>query len=136
MHDAETSAPVLEALKVMGVLLAIDGFGTGYSSLSYLKRFPIDSLKINQSFVRDIATNTDGANIVSAIIGMGRNLKQHVIAEGVETDEQLSFLRTQQCDEGQGFQFGHPVPAEEFARLLVSTKASSEKPAMRASVQS
>jgi diguanylate cyclase (GGDEF)-like protein/PAS domain S-box-containing protein len=120
MHDAEASATVLEGLKAMGVQLAIDDFGTGYSSLSYLNRFPIDTLKIDQSFVRDVATNADDAAIVSAVIGMGKNLKQLVIAEGVETLEQLAFLRTQQCDEGQGFQFSHPLPAEDFARLLAA----------------
>jgi EAL domain-containing protein (putative c-di-GMP-specific phosphodiesterase class I) len=120
MHDAESSASVLEALKAMGVQLAIDDFGTGYSSLSYLKRFPIDTLKIDQSFVRDIATDADAATIVSAVIGMGRNLKQRVIAEGVETPEQLAFLQTQRCDEGQGFQFSHPLSAENLALLLVT----------------
>jgi len=119
MHDAESSASVLEALKAMGVRLAIDDFGTGYSSLSYLKRFPIDTLKIDQSFVRDIVTDADDATIVSAIIGMGKNLKQRVIAEGVETHEQLAFLRARQCDEGQGFHFSHPLPAEDFAQLLL-----------------
>jgi EAL domain-containing protein (putative c-di-GMP-specific phosphodiesterase class I) len=104
----------------MGVKLAIDDFGTGYSSLSYLKRFSIDTLKIDQSFVHDIASNADGATIVSAVIGMGKKLRQRVIAEGVETPEQLAFLRTQQCDEGQGFQFSHPLSAEGFARLLVA----------------
>jgi diguanylate cyclase (GGDEF)-like protein/PAS domain S-box-containing protein len=120
MHDAEVSARVLETLKAMGVKLAIDDFGTGYSSLSYLKRFSIDTLKIDQSFVHDIASNADGATIVSAVIGMGKKLRQRVIAEGVETPEQLAFLRTQQCDEGQGFQFSHPLSAEGFARLLVA----------------
>lgn len=120
MHDAESSAPVLEALKAMGVRLAIDDFGTGYSSLSYLKHFPIDTLKIDQSFVRNIATDTDDATIVRTMIGMGRSLKQRVIAEGVETHEQLEFLRAQHCDEGQGFQFSHPLPAEDFALLLVT----------------
>ncbi len=120
MHNAKASALVLQALKSMGVRLAIDDFGTGYSSLSYLKQFPIDTLKIDQSFLRDIATGTDDATILSAVIGMGRNLKQRVIAEGVETHEQLAFLRTQHCDEGQGFQFSHPLPAEDFASLLVS----------------
>ncbi len=118
MHDAKSSTSVLAALKTMGVRLAIDDFGTGYSSLSYLKRFPIDTLKIDQSFVRDIVTDTDDATIVAAVIGMGKNLKQRVIAEGVETPEQLAFLRTQQCDEGQGFHFSHSLPAEAFGLLL------------------
>jgi EAL domain-containing protein (putative c-di-GMP-specific phosphodiesterase class I) len=120
MHDAESSASVLEALKAMGVQLAIDDFGTGYSSLNYLKHFPIDTLKIDQSFVRDIATDADDATIVTAVIGMGRNLKQRVIAEGVETPEQLAFLQSRQCDEGQGFHFSHAVSAEDFTRLLVA----------------
>ena len=120
MHDVESSASVLEALKAMGVQLAIDDFGTGYSSLSYLKRFPIDTLKIDQSFVRDIVTNADDATIVAAVIGMGRNLKQRVIAEGVETPAQLAFLQARSCDEGQGFHFSHPVSAEDFAQLLVT----------------
>ena len=120
MHDTEASTLVLAALKSMGVQLAIDDFGTGYSSLGYLKRFPIDTLKIDQSFVRDLATDADDATIVSAVIGMGRNLKQRVIAEGVETDEQLVFLRGQRCDQGQGFLFNHPLPADDLARLLVT----------------
>ena len=118
MHDAESSVLVLEALKAMGVRLAIDDFGTGYSSLSYLKRFPIDTLKIDQSFVRDIATDADDAAIVNAVIGMGKNLKQRVIAEGVETQAQLKFLQNQQCDEGQGFHFSHALSAEDFGLLL------------------
>jgi diguanylate cyclase (GGDEF)-like protein/PAS domain S-box-containing protein len=119
MNDAESSVSVLKALKGMGVQLAIDDFGTGYSSLSYLKRFPIDTLKIDRSFVRDIGTNADDATIVSAVIGMGRNLKQRVIAEGVETLDQLAFLQARQCDEGQGFLFNHPLSADDFALLLV-----------------
>lgn len=122
MQDAEASASVLETLKTMGVKLAIDDFGTGYSSLSYLQRFPIDTLKIDRSFVRDIITDADAATIVSAVIGMGRNLQQRVIAEGVETSEQLTFLRAHQCDEGQGFLFSRPLSAEDFGRLLVAGK--------------
>jgi len=118
MQDADSSAAVLESLKAMGVQLAIDDFGTGYSSLSYLRRFPINTLKIDGCFVRDIATDTDDATIVSAVIGMGRNLKQRVIAEGVETEEQLAFLRIQQCEEGQGFHFSRPLSAEDLAPLL------------------
>ncbi|MHB1074382.1 sensor domain-containing protein [Thiobacillus sp.] len=124
MHDAESSASVLGALKAMGVQLAIDDFGTGYSSLSYLKRFPIDTLKIDQSFVRDIVTDADDATIVGAVIGMGRNLHQRVIAEGVETHEQLVFLQDRQCDEGQGFHFSRPVSAEDFASLLIRGNAA------------
>jgi len=123
MHDAESSSAALDSLKAMGVQLAIDDFGTGYSSLSYLKRFPIDTLKIDQSFVRDIVTDADDAAIVDAVIGMGRNLKQRVIAEGVETHAQLAFLQARQCDVGQGFHFGHPVPAADFALLLAAIPA-------------
>ncbi len=121
MHDAESQESVLKALKTMGVTLAIDDFGTGYSSLSYLKRFPIDTLKIDQSFVRDLTTDADDATIVSAVIGMGKNLKQRVIAEGVETSEQLAILQAQHCDGGQGFFFGQPLTAEDFALLLVES---------------
>ena len=85
-----------------------------------MQRFPISTLKIDRSFVRDIATDTDDATIVSAVIGMGRNLKQRVIAEGVETSEQLAFLRTQQCDAGQGFLFSRPLTPEDFERFLVT----------------
>lgn len=120
MHDVEASASVLASLKAMGVKLAIDDFGTGYSSLSYLKRFPIDTLKIDQSFVRDIATDADDATIVSAVIGMGRSLNHRVVAEGVETAEQFSFLRARHCPEGQGYLFSHPLSAEDFARVLVA----------------
>ena len=118
MNDAESSSVVLSSLKAMGMQLAIDDFGTGYSSLSYLKRFPIDTLKIDQSFVHDIARDPDDASIVRAMISMGKNLKQRVVAEGVETEEQLAFLRELHCDEGQGFLFGRPLPADEFALLL------------------
>jgi len=119
MHE-ESSAKVLEKLKAMGIQLAIDDFGTGYSSLSYLNRFPIDTLKIDQSFVRDMASNTDNAAIISAVIGMGRNLHQRVVAEGVETAEQLAFLCQQNCDEAQGFLFSYPLPAADFANLLAT----------------
>jgi diguanylate cyclase (GGDEF)-like protein/PAS domain S-box-containing protein len=122
MQDSETSAQMLDSLKAMGVLLAIDDFGTGYSSLSYLKRFPIDTLKIDQSFVHDLTTNADDATIVSAVISMGKNLNQRVIAEGVETAEQLAFLRVHQCDEGQGFLFSQPLTATDFGMLLGKQK--------------
>jgi EAL domain-containing protein (putative c-di-GMP-specific phosphodiesterase class I) len=109
---------VLDALRAMGIQLTIDDFGTGYSSLSYLKRFPIHSLKIDQSFVLDIATNSDDATIVSAVIGLGGNMKKRVIAEGVETLEQLAFLQMRKCKEGQGYLLSPPVAAIVFSQFL------------------
>ena len=98
--------------------LAVDDFGTGYSSLSYLTRFPIDPLKLDQSFVRDIIDGSDGAIVVSAVISMGKSLKHRIIAEGVETLEQLAFLQVHGCDKGQGYYFSRPVVAQQFAKLL------------------
>lgn len=118
MQDCESSIAVLNALKALGVKLAIDDFGTGYSSLNYLKRFPIDTLKIDKSFVRDITTDTDDATIVSAVIGMGNNLNKRVSAEGVETQQQLAFLQVRHCAEGQGYHFSRPVVEQEYVRLL------------------
>jgi len=118
MKNSEASASVLQALKAMGVQLALDDFGTGYSSLSYLKRFPIDILKVDQSFVRDITADSNGATIVEAIISMGKSLKQRVIAEGVETSEQFAFLLSHHCDEGQGYFFSPPVIASQFSQLV------------------
>jgi diguanylate cyclase (GGDEF)-like protein/PAS domain S-box-containing protein len=118
MQDTKSTAVVLEALKDMGVQLALDDFGTGYSSLSYMRRFPIDTLKIDQSFVRNLATDADDASIVSAVINMGRSMHMRVVAEGIETREQLAMLREQKCPEGQGFYFSHPVIAEGIAPLL------------------
>jgi EAL domain-containing protein (putative c-di-GMP-specific phosphodiesterase class I) len=118
MHDSKSTAVVLQELKEMGVQLALDDFGTGYSSLSYLKRFPIDTLKIDQSFVRDLTTDADNASIVRAVISMGESLHMLVVAEGVETREQLDFLREHACPEAQGFYFSHPVVAGEFSQLL------------------
>jgi len=117
MQDVKATATLLHALKSMGVLLAIDDFGTGYSSLSYLRQFPIDTLKIDQTFVRDSTTDADDAAIVSAVISLGRSLRLRVVAEGVETREQLAFLKTRSCGEGQGDYFGRPVVAGEFAEL-------------------
>lgn len=120
MEDAKSTAAVLQDLKDMGVQLALDDFGTGYSSLSHLRRLPIDTLKIDQSFVRDLTTDADDACIVSAVISMGRSLHMRVVAEGVETREQLAFLQEQSCPEAQGYFFSQPVAAGDFARLLGS----------------
>jgi diguanylate cyclase (GGDEF)-like protein/PAS domain S-box-containing protein len=120
MEDAESTTLVLQELKAMGVHLAVDDFGTGYSSLSYLRQFPIDVLKIDQSFVRRITDDLDDSTIVSAIINMGKSLKYLVVAEGVETEEQRVYLQDHHCEEGQGYLFSRPLPAVEFARLLAN----------------
>jgi diguanylate cyclase (GGDEF)-like protein/PAS domain S-box-containing protein len=118
MQHVQSTASALRAIKAVGVQLAVDNFGTGYSSLSQLKRFPIDALKVDRSFVRGITTDPDDAPIVSAAISMGRSLKQRVIAEGVETQEQFAFLQAQHCGEGQGYYFGRPMTAAQFAEFL------------------
>lgn len=118
MSNAVEAAGTLRQLKAMGVSLSIDDFGTGYSSLSYLKHFSIDRLKIDQSFVHDISTNQDDAAIAEAIIAMGHSLKLKVIAEGVELQEQLDFLKTRHCDEIQGYLVGRPLSEEAFTVML------------------
>ncbi|HEY4265652.1 MAG TPA: EAL domain-containing protein, partial [Micropepsaceae bacterium] len=118
MQDLESTAAVLRALKEIGVRLALDDFGTGYSSLSYLRRFPIDTLKIDRSFVCDLTTDAGDASIVDAVINMGKSLHMAVVAEGVETPEQLALLQQQGCTEGQGYFFSRPVSAERTTQLL------------------
>jgi diguanylate cyclase (GGDEF)-like protein len=118
MRDASSTDSLLHALSAMGIHLAVDDFGTGYSSLTYLHRFPIDTLKIDSSFVNSMTHNANDASLVSAMIGMGKSLKKRVIAEGVETAEQAAFLLDQQCDEGQGFFFAHPMVAEALIPML------------------
>ena len=120
MHDAQQIIASLQAFRDMGVKLSVDDFGTGYSSLSYLKRFPVDRLKIDQSFVHDLGSDADDAAIAQAVITLGHTMGLRVIAEGVETPEQLAFLRRHECDEMQGYLFGKPMPADEFAKLLAS----------------
>jgi len=122
MHDPTQTAATLRRFKAFGLKLSIDDFGTGYSSLSYLKRFPIDALKIDRSFVMDVTSNPDDAAIATAIILMGHSLKLKVVAEGVETENQLAFLKVLQCNEAQGYLFSPPVPAEKAAGLLAAQR--------------
>jgi diguanylate cyclase (GGDEF)-like protein/PAS domain S-box-containing protein len=118
MHDAEAAVVTMGKLKAMGVQLAIDDFGTGYSSFTYLRRFPSDALKLDQSFVKEIAVDSVDASIVSAMINLGRSLKQRVIAEGIETAAQFKFLQLHGCGEGQGHYFSPAVVAEQAGRLF------------------
>jgi diguanylate cyclase (GGDEF)-like protein/PAS domain S-box-containing protein len=124
MQNAELSISALNDLKKLGVRLSMDDFGTGYSSLNYLKRFPIDRIKIDQTFVRDVTLESNDAAIAAAIIAMAHSLQLTVVAEGVETTAQLEFLRAQRCDEMQGYLFSPPLPAEDFERLLEAEKAT------------
>ncbi len=110
---------MLNALKQLGVTLAIDDFCTGYSSLSYLKRFPIDRLKIDRSFVRDLASDTDDLAIVRAIIALAQAMRLSVIAEGVETEEQLALLQSEECHEYQGYFFARPMDAESICQKFL-----------------
>ena len=120
MKDVDQAIGILQDLKRLGVTLSIDDFGTGYSSLAYLKRFPIDILKIDRSFVSDITSDPDDAAIVASIISLAHNLRLQVIAEGVETREQLKYLRGEGCDQMQGYYFSKPVPYESFLELMIS----------------
>jgi diguanylate cyclase (GGDEF)-like protein/PAS domain S-box-containing protein len=120
MEQGEQAMATLEQLKRLGVSLSIDDFGTSYSSLAYLKRFAVDKLKIDQSFIRDIPHNSNDQEIAATIIAMARNLKLHVLAEGVETEAQLAFLRQHGCDAYQGYLYSRPVPASEFKRFLAT----------------
>jgi len=118
MQDGSSTAVVLCALKDLGVRLALDDFGTGYSSLSHLKRFPIDTLKIDRAFVNEITTNAGDASIVRAVITLGNSLQIRVVAEGVESAEQLARLQEFRCPEGQGFYFSRALPGDEIGPVL------------------
>jgi EAL domain-containing protein (putative c-di-GMP-specific phosphodiesterase class I) len=128
MQNVDATMLALNRLKALGVRLAIDDFGTGYSSLSYLQRFPIDVLKIDQSFIRGLSRDSNDAALVSAIISLGKSLKLTVIAEGVETLEQLNFLKALQCEEGQGYYFSKAVEPEAFVQYLTSVQSAPSSP--------
>jgi len=131
MTNPEDTAAILEQLSRMGVLVSVDDFGTGYSSMNYLRRFPIDKLKIDRGFLKDLITSSDDASIVRAIISLAHSLRLKVVAEGVETPEQLRFLQALGCDQYQGYHFSPPLPASEFAQLVCDW----QKPEDRSSVE-
>jgi EAL domain-containing protein (putative c-di-GMP-specific phosphodiesterase class I) len=123
MQDIEHSAKIIKALKDLGIHISIDDFGTGYSSLNYLKRFPIDILKIDRTFISDLTVSADDAAIVSAIIAMAHSLKMKVVAEGVETVQQYAFLKERNCDAIQGFLIAKPLPADEVVPFFQSNSS-------------
>ncbi len=124
MHDPARAVQLLRELKAMGIHLSLDDFGTGYSSLSYLKRFPLDSVKIDRSFIQDLPRDGDDAGITQAIIAMAHSLRLAVVAEGVETAEQLDFLRSNGCDEMQGYHFSRPLPEDQLRCMLLDIRAA------------
>jgi EAL domain-containing protein (putative c-di-GMP-specific phosphodiesterase class I) len=125
MQDAKSNIRILQELKDIGVKIAVDDFGTGFSSLSYLKQLPIDILKIDRSFVRDIESDSDSSAIVVAIISLAKSLGLSVLAEGVETKEQFEFLYQEECDRAQGYLFSKPVNTEHFLLLLEQRKTGT-----------
>jgi EAL domain-containing protein (putative c-di-GMP-specific phosphodiesterase class I) len=123
MANTEAVGADLRQLHELGVSVSIDDFGTGYSSLTYVKNFPVDRLKIDQCFIRDLASDPSDAAIVRAIVSLGHSLELEIVAEGVETADQLARLRAEDCDEVQGFYFGRPLPASEFLSLAFEAPA-------------
>jgi EAL domain-containing protein (putative c-di-GMP-specific phosphodiesterase class I) len=117
-HDVDKTLRILTEIRALGVRIAIDDFGTGYSSLATLQRFPLDTIKIDRSFIREIAGDSEEKSLAYAIIAMGKSLSKTVVAQGVETREQADFLRSHACDELQGFYFERPLPVEAFTLLL------------------
>jgi EAL domain-containing protein (putative c-di-GMP-specific phosphodiesterase class I) len=130
IEHGERAVAILKRLRELGVRLSIDDFGTGYSSLSYLKRFPIDKLKIDRSFVRDITSDANAAEIASTIIAMARSLQLSVLAEGVETPAQLAFLERHGCEYYQGYFFSRPVAAAQFPESVENSCARRDPPRM------
>ncbi len=128
MDDAEKSIEVLRELSQLGVRISVDDFGTGYSSLSYLRRLPLDKLKIDRAFIREVATSRDDAEIVRAIVSLAHSLRLKVIAEGVETADQLEFLNRLGCDQYQGFHFSAPVPSNVFVAMMHEHQAEHSAP--------
>ena len=128
MSGVEAVIETLDELSALGVELAIDDFGTGFSSMNYLKKFPVDRLKIDQTFIRDVLTSEEDAGITKAIIQLGHSLNLEVIAEGVETAQQLEFLREWGCDEAQGYHFSRPIPPDELAVLLEAERDERGEP--------
>ena len=126
MEDPGRTVGVLQALRDHGVAISLDDFGTGYSSLGYLKRFPIDTIKLDKSFVRDAVTDKQSGAITTAIIELGHSLGLNVVAEGVETREQLAYLTERSCDVVQGFLFGRPMPADQVPAVLRETGALAQ----------
>jgi EAL domain-containing protein (putative c-di-GMP-specific phosphodiesterase class I) len=118
MKDSDEIVLLLQQLADMGVHLALDDFGTGYSSLAYIKMMPLDTIKIDRSLITDIATGVDDAEIVRAVIDMGHSMSRRIVAEGVETEQQLAHLRRLGCDEIQGYLFSRPVPGPDLLKLL------------------
>ncbi len=119
MKKPDEAISTMKQIKDMGIHLAIDDFGTGYSSLSYLKRFPIDVLKIDKSFVDNIGEGPDTESIIDAVIALAHNLKMKVVAEGIEARKQFDFLRMHQCEEGQGYLFSRPLTSEAFTEMMI-----------------
>jgi len=131
MQEMDSSIKILKQLREMGINIAIDDFGTGYSSLNYLRRFPITTLKIDRSFVRDVLTDVEDAAIVATIIVLSQNMKLKVIVEGVETAEQMAFFSQQECFEMQGYLFSEPVPADQirvFLQKSIKLKGNISEP--------
>jgi EAL domain-containing protein (putative c-di-GMP-specific phosphodiesterase class I) len=135
MRNVSRAIKVLDAIQSRGIRLAIDDFGTGYSSMSLMKQFPIDTIKIDRSFVRDLPVDSEDQAIAQAIISMGKALGMTVIAEGVETVEQEAFLRSHACDEMQGFLFSKPLPAKQMADLLGPNRGSPRRHCSRKPVR-